>query len=123
MNWLNMFFQKCKSNMTYSPIEDMYNKNLDAFAGKVIEVIYTSDKTRRCVFFKNNNGLFSYQFEELCQYDDSIDDWRYIFDFKKSLYPTWNPPEGLVDNSLFSLKEDALDNAKSCCYFKQHFNV
>ena len=41
-------------------IEMMHDKNLDAFADEVIEVVYSIDKSMRYVILKNDKGFFTY---------------------------------------------------------------
>ena len=80
-------------------IEMMHDKNLDAFADEVIEVVYSIDKSMRYVILKNDKGFFTYQLEAIYQYDE--DDWKYICLHDNALPAMWEPFRGIEGKSLF----------------------
>lgn len=124
MGFIKRLFQKTKSAplALLHRVEEMYNHGLDAFDCEVVDVIYCDDKTRRYVFLEDENNFYTYQAEEIKQFDEETDDWKYIFDKTKHYHMAWFAPDELASGkSLFSSYEEALKQAKSEWYFKQYF--
>ena len=127
MKWFKNLFcknQKAPSEIPPMPswnkiVEMMYDKCLDAFADEVIQVIYSQDRTMRYVVLKSEKGLFTFQLEEIQQFDD--DEWKYIFSEKDAMPAMWEPPCGYLNNSIFETKQDAIKELMSEPAYKQYF--
>ena len=74
-------------------VEMMYDQHLDVYTDKVIQVIYSKDKSKRYVILQDENGFLTYQLEAIYQYDP--DEWQYIASNKNALPAMWVPCEKL----------------------------
>ncbi len=100
-------------------VERLYDQYLDAFAGEVIEVIYSKDKSMRYVITESEKGLFWYGLEAIYQFDE--DEWKYIRKSDKALPAMWEAHPDCNYNSFFSSKDDALREINAEPYYKQYF--
>ena len=125
MNFLARLFRKpVKSDIPPMPtwetiVEMMYDRQLDTFADEVIQVIYSKDRSMRYVIFKNENNLFSYQLEAICQFD--AEEWKYLCSNDPILPAMWEPFHGIVGNSFFEHKDDLIREMKAEPEYKQFF--
>jgi hypothetical protein len=122
--FVKLFKKKQKTAITPMPcweavIELLYDKHLDAFSDKVVEVIYSKDRSMRYVVLKENNGLLTYQLEAIYQFDE--DDWRYICSNDNALPAMWEPFRGIVGKSFFESMEELREEIENEPEFKQYF--
>lgn len=99
-------------------VETMYDKHLDSFCDEVVKVIYSKDRSLRYVVLKNDSGLFTYQLEMICQYDE--DEWKYIASHDNALPSMW-VPRGFVVKSVFSSIDELLKEIKAEPEYKNYF--
>ncbi len=100
-------------------VEMMYDRNLDSFQGKIIKVLYSKDKTARCVVLKDKTGTFRYCFEILYQFDQ--DEWEYICNKKDAFPAMWIEPNGEKTVSIFDTEESVMRELLCDPYYKIHF--
>lgn len=115
-----------KSNYSVPPIpsretvvEMMYDKQLDAFADEVTDVIYSADKSMRYVILKDEKGLFTYRLEEIYQFEE--DEWNYIYSHEHPLPAVWEHFRGIVGISFFENTEELLKEMKTQPEYKLYF--
>ncbi len=125
MNFFAKLFKK-KQMSEISPmpswetiIQVMYDKNLDAFADEVVDVIYSKDRSMRYVVLKEDNGLFTYQLEVIYQFDE--DEWRYSCSNENAIPAMWEPFRGIGGKSFFNSMEDLLKEIENEPEYKQYF--
>lgn len=125
MNFFAKLFKK-KQMPEISPmpswetiIQLMYDKNLDVFADKVVDVIYSKDRSMRYVVLKEDNSLFTYQLEAIYQFDE--DEWRYICSSENAIPAMWEPFRGIDGKSFFNSMEELLKEIKHEPEYKQYF--
>ena len=100
-------------------ISIMYNKQLNGFDAKVIEVLYSSDKTRRFVLLKDNNGVFRYCFEELHPFSE--EEWMYVSRSGAILPAIWETPSSWQGTSLYATLEDMRKELELSPEYKLYF--
>lgn len=100
-------------------VEIMFDKHLDAFADKVVRVVYSIDKTMRYVVLKDEKGFFTYQLEAIYQFDE--DEWKYTCSQNDALPAIWEPFRGDVGKSFFENEEELLKEMKEEPEYKQYF--
>ena len=125
MNLLNKLFKrKAKTKIPEPPswdtvVEMMYDKELDCFIHDVVKVIYSNDKSKRYVILRKENGLLTYQLEEIYQYDEA--EWAYICLHNNALPATWVPSAYNATKSVFENTNDLLNELKSEAEYKSYF--
>lgn len=98
-------------------IEIMYDKQLDYFSDKVINTVYSKDKSMRYVILKNEKGYFTYQLEKLYRFDEY--EWAALYSIHNSLPAIWEPfSDG---KSLFENTEELLKEMEKEPNYKQYF--
>ena len=100
-------------------VKIMYDKNLDAFADEVVKVVYSKDKTMRYVLLKDKKGLFTYQLEAICPFDE--DEWKYIFSQDNALPAAWELFYGTAGKSFFANEEECLKEMRTEPEYKSYF--
>lgn len=100
-------------------VEMMYDKQLDAFADEVTNVIYSNDRSMRYVILKNEKGFFTYQLEAIYQCDEY--DWSYVCYNDNALPALWEPFRGIVGKSFFEKPEELLKELKAEPEYKNYF--
>lgn len=100
-------------------VEMMYDKQLDAFADEVTDVIYSADKSMRYVILKDEKGLFTYRLEEIYPFEE--DEWNYIYSHEHPLPAVWEPFRGIVGISFFENTEELLKEMKTQPEYKLYF--
>lgn len=98
-------------------IEIMYDKQLDYFSDKVVNAVYSKDKSMRYVILKNEKGYFTYQFEELHQFDEY--EWAALDSAHNGLPAIWEPFSNR--KSLFENTEELLKEMEKEPNYKQYF--
>lgn len=125
MNFLKRLFQKEKPKEIpdmppwFEIVEMMYDKYLDAFADEVVRVVYSADNTMRYVVLKDEKGLFTYQLEDIYQFDE--EEWKYICSQNDALPAMWEPFRGIAGKSFFENEEELLKEMKEEPEYKQYF--
>lgn len=100
-------------------VEQMYGKQLSGYADRVVDVIYSKDKTKRYVITKNESGLLSYQLETICPFDE--EEWKYICVHEDTLPAMWVELEAGAGRSLFSSEKELRTELGSEPEFITHF--
>ena len=100
-------------------VEMMYDQHLDAYTDKVIQVIYSKDRSKRYVIFKNDNDLLTYQLEAIYQYDPH--EWQYIASNQDALPAMWEPFRGMTGKSVFENEEELLTQMRTEPEYQQYF--
>lgn len=123
---LRLFAEKTKADTSVKiPWEDavemLYDKQLDAFTDKVVDVIYSKDKSMRYVILKKDNGLLTYQLEAIYSYDG--DDWRQICLQDNSLAAMWEPFRGIIGKSVFENIDELTKEMHEESEYKQFFEL
>ncbi len=128
MNLLSFLFQKKKQYPEPPPLPSwgetvsvMYNKQLNCFGDKLVDVLYTPDKTKRFVLLKSDKGYFRYVYEELHSFTE--EEWMYVSRGKNPLPAIWEPSAGWQGTSLFGTVEDTWKELKLSPEYKQYFLV
>lgn len=124
MNIFNLLFRK-KNNRDIPPmlswefiVKKMRDRDLDAFACEVVDIIYSKDCSMRYVILKEENGLFSYQLEAIYQYHE--DEWQYICSNDNTL-AMWEPFRGILGSPSFESINELFLNLKAEPEYKQYF--
>jgi len=100
-------------------VEMMYDKHLDAFSDEVVRVIYSRDRSMRYVVLKDGKGRFTYQLEEIYQYEE--DEWKYLGAQDHGLPAMWEPFRGMVGKSIFENMDELLKEMKMEAEYKRYF--
>ena len=125
MNFFHTLFRKrAKSNVPPMPswdaiVQMLYDKQLDNYAQKVVQVIYSKDRSKRYVICKNDNGFFTHQLEAIYQYDP--DEWQYIASNQDALPAMWEPFHGMTGKSVFENEEELLTQMRVEPEYQQYF--
>lgn len=126
MNLISLLFQNNKqtpeslSLPSWSDtVSIMYNKQLDCFGDELIDVLYTSDRTKRFVLLKSSKGYFRYVYEELHSFTE--EEWKYVSSGKNPLPATWEPSPGWQGTSLYGTLEDTWKELKLSPEYKSYF--
>ena len=82
-------------------------------------MIYSNDKSKRYVILRKENGLLTYQLEEIYQYDEA--EWAYICLHNNALPATWVPSAYNATKSVFENTNDLLNELKSEAEYKSYF--
>ncbi|MDE7395368.1 MAG: hypothetical protein K2M95_04540 [Clostridiales bacterium] len=82
----------------------------------VAEVLFSDDKTRRCVITKSDEGFFSYRFETLEAYDE---EWLRMMP-KDSLPAYWIPDSGR--KSVFGDMNTLMRELNAEPEYRMHFH-
>lgn len=96
----------------------MYDQHLDGYADELVQVIYSKDRSKRYVILKNDEGVFTYQLEAICQYDH--EEWKYLASNKDVLPAMWEP-HGITGKSIFINAEELLKELKSEPEYQRYF--
>lgn len=95
-------------------VGEMYGKDEDCVDGKVLKVIYSSDKSKRVIFYLSDKGYVSYIFENL-----------HIFDEEEILYFSrvnyWDLSGSGRNKSLYATLEEAMKQVIYEPEFKAYF--
>lgn len=100
-------------------VEMMHGQNLDGFSDEVADVLYSRDKDKRYIVLKKENGNFTYQLQELYQYDE--DEWNYISGQGGALPGMWVPFRWDIGKSIFENKEELLRELQAEPEYKRYF--
>lgn len=121
-----LFCKKQKEEKVIKPmppweeiVEIMYGKNIDCFIDEVVDVFYSEDRTKRFIILKRQDGLYSYTYETIYQFDE--EEWVYVYENEKTLPAMWQTPTGEGNSSLFDNKEHVLKEINSSAYYKTYF--
>lgn len=101
-------------------VELMYDKSLSGFTDEIIKVIYSSNKEKRVIFFKSENGFYYYSIENLVEIDD--DEWAYFAKGPGDLPATWMTPIQSSDRSIFGTEQEAWNDFILSPEYKYDFN-
>lgn len=97
----------------------MRDKNLDAFADEMINILYSKDGALRYVIFKDENGMFSYQLEAIHQY--IAGEWKFIRSADDAFPALWEPFDGIIGSSVFESESRLLEHIKSTPEYREYF--
>ena len=100
-------------------VEMMYDQHLDVYTDKVIQVIYSKDKSKRFVILQDENGFLTYQLEAIYQYDP--DEWQYIASNKNALPAMWEPLHGMIGKSVFANTTELLHELRAEPEYQRYF--
>lgn len=96
----------------------MYDRELDNRADKVVEVLYSTDSTKRYVISEKQGG-YTYELEVIERLED--DEWRYICDIEGALPAQWVPYFNDKLKPLFRDMDSLLNNLKAQSEYVKHF--
>ena len=100
-------------------VQMLYDQQLDSYVQKVIQVIYSKDRSKRYVICKNDNDLLTYQLEAIYQYDPH--EWQYIASNQDALPAMWEPFHGMTGKSVFENEEELLMQMRAEPEYQQYF--
>ena len=124
--FIRIFAEKPKADSSVKiPWEDavemLYDKHLDAFADKIVDVIYSKDRSMRYVILEKNNGLLTYQLEAIYSYNG--EKWGYVSLQDNSLAAMWEPFRGIVEKSVFGNMDELTKELHEEPEYKQYFEL
>lgn len=111
------FNRKNKTGLSRKEIADaVQHEDLHGGCGKVVNVLFSADKTRRCVITEKDKGYLSYSFEKLEEYDE--DELRF---FPKGTSPYYWVPVSCAQNHVFDdmdilMRELKADHEYKLCF-------
>lgn len=87
--------------------------------GAVVDVLFSEDKTRRCIITKASDGILSYSFEKLEAYDEEELCW-----LEKGAFPAyWYPYNGSgIFNDMDILMRELKAEPEYKIYFSYYDN-
>ena len=117
-------FKNKKSLSQIPPINEivktLYDKQLSFTDYEVVEVIYSSDKTKRFIILKSTNGFYKYTYEEICVFDEL--DWNDHYCYIENIKPGWwEPKDSSFAYSFFGTENEAIISLKSEPIYRQYF--
>ncbi len=87
-------------------VEIMYGQQLTDFAGRVVEILYSGDRTRRVMLLRNKKGKFFYNFERIEAYE--LEDWQYYLKNNPNTLPAmWVYMDGGENAALYDTEDEA----------------
>ena len=100
-------------------VELLHDKNL-VFPGSSVEiVIYSEDKSRRCIVLKSDNGFYTYRFEQIYQYTE--EEWIYFGNDSDAVPGFWTDVESR-NTSIFSSLEETVKELEHEGAYKTYFS-
>lgn len=99
-------------------IEIMQDKGLQRVDDEVIKVLFSTDKTHRCIIIKSNKGYLSYVFENLIAFDED----ELCFLSPDALPAYWVPRGGGL-KPIFSDMDSLMRELKSEPEYKLYFDI
>ena len=107
-------FKNKKSLLQIPPINEiadaLYDKQLSFTDYEVVEVIYSSDKTKRFIILKSTNGFYKYTYEEICVLDE--DEWKYCCNYENAYPAFWETRDKPFACSFFGTENEAFLSLK-----------
>lgn len=107
-------FKNKKSLSQIPPINEivktLYDKQLSFTDYEVVEVIYSSDKTKRFIILKSTNGFYKYTYEEICVLDE--DEWKYCCNDDNAYPAFWETRDKSSATSFLGTENEAFLSMK-----------